>query len=125
MFFRDRLRKKKMHLVCMDTLLILLSLGPGHHHPRGQDITLMIFGGTEAYDDKRRLKEAHFEVRAAEPDVPQYLICSEFSIVFDRRDHLDRITLGATVEGVGGVMSSTSPSRCPEGTKGAEGCDTA
>jgi hypothetical protein len=28
-----------MHLVCMITLLILLSLGPGNHHPRGQDIT--------------------------------------------------------------------------------------
>jgi hypothetical protein len=28
-----------MHLVGMDTLLILLSLGPGNHHPRGQDIT--------------------------------------------------------------------------------------
>jgi hypothetical protein len=28
-----------MHLVGMDTLLILLSLGPGYHHPRGQDIT--------------------------------------------------------------------------------------
>jgi hypothetical protein len=28
-----------MHLVGMDTLLILLSLGLGHHHPRGQDIT--------------------------------------------------------------------------------------
>jgi hypothetical protein len=39
-FFWDRLPKKKMHLVGMDTLLILLSLGPGHHHPRGQDITL-------------------------------------------------------------------------------------
>jgi hypothetical protein len=23
----------------MDTILILLSLGPGYHHPRGQDIT--------------------------------------------------------------------------------------
>jgi hypothetical protein len=33
------LPKKKMHLVGMDTLLILLSLGPGNHHPRGQDIT--------------------------------------------------------------------------------------
>jgi hypothetical protein len=32
-FFRDRLLKKKMHLVGMDTLLILLSLGPGYHHP--------------------------------------------------------------------------------------------
>jgi hypothetical protein len=29
-----------MHLVGMDTLLILLSLGPGYHHPKGQDITL-------------------------------------------------------------------------------------
>jgi hypothetical protein len=38
-FFRDKLPKKKMHLVGMDTLLILLSLGPGHHHLRGQDIT--------------------------------------------------------------------------------------
>jgi hypothetical protein len=39
-FFRDRLSKKKMHLVGMDTLLILLSLGQGYHHPRGQDITI-------------------------------------------------------------------------------------
>jgi hypothetical protein len=31
-----------MQLVGMDTLLILLSLGPGHHHPKGQDITLGI-----------------------------------------------------------------------------------
>jgi hypothetical protein len=29
-----------MHLVSMDTLLILLSLGPGYHHLRGQDITI-------------------------------------------------------------------------------------
>jgi hypothetical protein len=28
-----------MHIVGMDTLLILLSLGSGHHHHRGQDIT--------------------------------------------------------------------------------------
>jgi hypothetical protein len=34
-FFRDRLPKKKMHLIGMNTLLILLSLGPGYHHPRG------------------------------------------------------------------------------------------
>jgi hypothetical protein len=37
-FFRDRLLKNKMHLVGMDTLLILLSLRPGYHHPRGKDI---------------------------------------------------------------------------------------
>jgi hypothetical protein len=39
-FLRDRLPKKKIHLVGMDTLLILLSLGPGYHYPRGQDITI-------------------------------------------------------------------------------------
>jgi hypothetical protein len=39
-FFQDTLPKKKMHLVDMSTLLILLSLGPGYHHPRGQDITI-------------------------------------------------------------------------------------
>jgi hypothetical protein len=39
MFFRDRLLKKKMHLIGMDTLLIILSLGQVYHHPRGQDIT--------------------------------------------------------------------------------------
>jgi hypothetical protein len=33
-----------MHLIGMDTLLILLSLGPGYHHPRGQDITVASFG---------------------------------------------------------------------------------
>jgi hypothetical protein len=38
-FFRDRLPKKKIHLVYMSTLLVLLSLRPGYHHPRGQDIT--------------------------------------------------------------------------------------
>jgi hypothetical protein len=38
-FFRDRLLKKKIHLIGMDTLLILLSLGSVYHHPRGQDIT--------------------------------------------------------------------------------------
>jgi hypothetical protein len=41
-FFHDRLPKKKMHLVGLDTLLILLSLGPGYHHPRGLDITMML-----------------------------------------------------------------------------------
>jgi ABC-type thiamine transport system ATPase subunit len=30
-----------MHLVDMSTLLILLSLEPGFHHPRGQDITIL------------------------------------------------------------------------------------
>jgi hypothetical protein len=39
-FFRARLPKKKTYLVGMDTILILLILGPGYHHPRGQDITI-------------------------------------------------------------------------------------
>ena len=34
-FFRDILSKKKMQLIGMNTLLILLSLGPGYHHPAG------------------------------------------------------------------------------------------
>jgi hypothetical protein len=38
--FWDRLPKKNIHLVGMDTLLILLSLGPRYHHPRGQDIIM-------------------------------------------------------------------------------------
>jgi hypothetical protein len=50
--FRDRLPKKKMHLVGMDTLLILLSLGPRNHHPRGHAITIMI--------SRRRLRRACF-----------------------------------------------------------------
>jgi hypothetical protein len=43
-FFRDRLPKKKMHLVDMSTRLILLSLGPGYHHPRDQEITCLHCG---------------------------------------------------------------------------------
>jgi hypothetical protein len=39
-FFRDKLPKKKMQLVGIITLSILLSLGPGNHHHRGQDITV-------------------------------------------------------------------------------------
>jgi hypothetical protein len=35
-FFRDRLPKKKMHLIGMNTLLILLSLGPGYPIPGGR-----------------------------------------------------------------------------------------
>jgi hypothetical protein len=31
-----------MNLVGMNTLLIILNLGPENHHPRGQDITLYI-----------------------------------------------------------------------------------
>jgi hypothetical protein len=54
-------------------------------------VCLMIFGRTEAFGDKRRLKVAHREVHTTEPTVPQYLWWSEFPIVFDHRDHLKRI----------------------------------
>jgi hypothetical protein len=37
---RRQLLKKKMHLVGMDTLLILLILGLGYLYPRGQDIII-------------------------------------------------------------------------------------
>jgi hypothetical protein len=51
----------------------------------------MVFGGDEAYDDKRRLKTAQWEVHMAEPAVPRYLQWSESPITFDRRDHPYRI----------------------------------
>lgn len=52
---------------------------------------LLIIGGTEAYGDMDRLKAAHREVHAIEPVVLWYLQWSEFPIVFDHRDHPDRI----------------------------------
>jgi hypothetical protein len=53
---------------------------------------LMIFGGAEAYDDKRCIKITHQEVHAADPTIPRYLRWSEFLIVFDRRDQLNIIS---------------------------------
>jgi hypothetical protein len=52
---------------------------------------LIIFSGAKAYGDKCRLKAAQREVHAVEPIVPQYLRWSEFHIVFNHRDHPDRI----------------------------------
>jgi hypothetical protein len=43
-FFQDIL-PKKMYLVGMDTLLVLLSLGPGNHHPRGTGYHISAIGG--------------------------------------------------------------------------------
>jgi hypothetical protein len=51
----------------------------------------MIFGGAKAYGDNRRLKAAHCELHAAELAIPRYLQWLEFPIVFDCRDHPDRI----------------------------------
>jgi hypothetical protein len=52
-FFWDRLPKKKMDLICMDTLLIQLSLGPGYHHPKGQDITILAPGMEISLEGRR------------------------------------------------------------------------
>jgi hypothetical protein len=52
---------------------------------------LMIFGGGDAYGDRRCRKVARQEVFAAEPAVPRYLWWSEFSIVFDHHDHPNMI----------------------------------
>jgi hypothetical protein len=52
---------------------------------------IMIFDRAEAYGDKRRLKVAHREVYVAEPVIPRYLQWSEFPIVFDCRDHSNKI----------------------------------
>jgi uncharacterized membrane protein len=52
-----------MHLVGMNTLLILLSLGPGHHHPRGQDITKRTKGmSTTKNVVKARFARGRYEV---------------------------------------------------------------
>jgi hypothetical protein len=52
---------------------------------------LMIFGGGDAYGDRRCRKVAQREVFAVEPAVPRYLRWSEFSIIFEHHDHPDMI----------------------------------
>ena len=51
------------------------------------DGCLMIFGGSTAYDSKRRQKLARREVYTAEPTVPTFLRWSESAITFDQTDH--------------------------------------
>jgi hypothetical protein len=65
-FFRDRLPKKKMYLIGMDTLLILLSLGPGYHHPRGQEITIPDEAIIKNEESHAALEEARKVEAAAE-----------------------------------------------------------
>jgi len=50
-----------------------------------------IFGGSDAYEGKRKQKLTHREVMIAAPSTPEYLPWSEVSISFDRRDHPDFI----------------------------------
>ena len=47
----------------------------------------MIFGGSVAYDSKRRQKVTRREVYTAEPATPTFLRWSESTITFDRTDH--------------------------------------
>ena len=53
--------------------------------------TLMIFGGSMAYDSKRRQKVARREVYTAGPATPAFLRWSESTITFDRTDHPDAV----------------------------------
>jgi hypothetical protein len=50
-FFRDMLPKKKMHLIGMSTLLILLSVGPGYHHPSGPGYHIMFITNKAAWSE--------------------------------------------------------------------------
>ena len=51
----------------------------------------MIFGGSAAYDSKRRQKLTRREVYTAEPATPTFLRWSESAITFDRTDHLESV----------------------------------
>src|SRR5438034_10493592 len=51
----------------------------------------MIYGGTEAYESKRKQKLVAREINAITPAIPRYLRWSEVPITFDRADHPDRV----------------------------------
>ena len=51
----------------------------------------MIFGGSVAYDSKRRQKVACREVYTTKPAMPTFLRWSESAITFDRADHLNSV----------------------------------
>ena len=52
---------------------------------------LMIFGGSMAYDSRRRQKVARREVYTAGPATPAFLRWSESAITFDQTDHPDAV----------------------------------
>src|SRR5438128_6156070 len=51
----------------------------------------MIYGGTEAYESKRKQKLVAREINAITPVIPKYLKWSEVPITVDRADHPDRV----------------------------------
>ena len=55
------------------------------------DGCLMIFGGSAAYDSKRRQKVTCREVYMAQPATPPFLRWSEFAKTFDWTDHPDTV----------------------------------
>jgi hypothetical protein len=92
-FFRARLPKKKMHLVGMDTLLILLSLGPGYHHPRARISQLCIRFFPKTGCDRMERNRALFTVRCApnSPVHPQ----TEGNQGLPNKEETTHLTLGA------------------------------
>ena len=51
----------------------------------------MIFGGSAAYDSKRRQKVTRHEVYTVEPATPAFLRWSESTITFDWTDHPESV----------------------------------
>ena len=51
----------------------------------------MIFGGSKAYDSKRRQKITRREVYMTKPATPTFLQWSEAAITFDRTDHPESV----------------------------------
>jgi hypothetical protein len=97
-FFQDRLPKKKMHLIGMDTLLILLSLGPGYHHPRGQDITLASLVGCH---EKPPIGWRRSRSRPMASNVAEYRILSPLPPSISSFDSHTNPTMGFMIRGHG------------------------
>src|SRR5207244_596034 len=69
---------------------------PGHQadgpvFPDPEHQLNMIYGGTEAYESKRKQKLIVREINAITPATLKYLKWSEVQITFDRTDHPDRV----------------------------------
>ena len=59
--------------------------GPTFPNPEQQ--LNMIYGGSDAYESKRKQKLIAREINAITPATPKYLKWSEVPITFDRTDH--------------------------------------
>src|SRR5207237_3869031 len=63
--------------------------GPAFPDPEHQ--LNMIYGGTDAYESKRKQKLTAREINAITPTTPKYLKWSEVPITFGRADHPDHV----------------------------------